>query len=122
MIKPINILAFAEELLGGNEPPETIIRTSISRSYYAAYHFAVRKYASAKGFTIRQVIDMGHARFIKELRRDTNLLLVRLGNQLHELKLDREKADYDLESDITKPAGKKTLSFAIKAKSTADSI
>lgn len=122
MITPTELLDFAREMLNGNNPPEIKIRTSISRSYYAAYHYAVRKYASKKNVTPRQVLDRGHAPFIRDLKKDTNPKLHRLGRQLEEIKMDREKADYDLNSDITKTAGAKAISCVLRAKDTVDSI
>ncbi|MBF0235737.1 MAG: hypothetical protein HQK65_22280 [Desulfamplus sp.] len=114
MINPSDFLNIAEELIKDNNGQEAKHRTSISRSYYAAYHEVVIQYAKYKKLDIKDSIFSNHQTFIRNLTQNKSQSLIRtLGNQLHSLKKDRFKADYELNKDISLSSAKKSY-FASK--------
>lgn len=116
MITPSDFLDLAEELNNDDRAQESKHRTSISRAYYAAFHEAVKQYAKYKNMDIKDRIFENHQYFIRELRLDQSKELIRtIGNQLHSLKKDRFKADYELNQNIT-------LSAAVKSFHTSKRI
>jgi uncharacterized protein (UPF0332 family) len=122
MIDPLGYLDFAQEILDGNPLTEIKIRTAVNRAYYAVYLYAAHKYLLSKGNDASiESITRYHARFISQLKLESSQLLRKVGNQLHDLKQDREKADYEYKKDISKPSAVKTCSQALRTKQTVDS-
>ncbi|HLA48532.1 MAG: hypothetical protein A2W77_05705 [Nitrospinae bacterium RIFCSPLOWO2_12_39_16] len=121
MINPLDYLIFARELLDEGKDNEIKIRTAISRAYYGVYLYATSKYVQFKGDSIFEGIVSSHMKFIDILKKDNDKLLNKLGNQIFDLKKDREKADYEIKKDITKSFGEKAYSQAQRIKDTINS-
>jgi uncharacterized protein (UPF0332 family) len=117
MIEPLDYLPFARELLD-KSTEEIRIRTAVSRSYYAVYLYAANKYGQAKGSDPE--IIRSHAKLISELKKEQSKLLNKIGNQLFDLKKDREKVDYEIKNDINKSFAEKSYSQAIRIKESVD--
>lgn len=64
MIEPTDFLSLAEELSKDNGGQEAKLRTSISRSYYAAYHEVTKRYADHKNLKLSDSIFSNHQTFI----------------------------------------------------------
>ncbi|MBI3600935.1 MAG: HEPN domain-containing protein [Nitrospinae bacterium] len=121
MINPLDYLVFARELLDEGKDSEIKIRTAISRAYYGVYLYAASKYVHFKGDSVFEEIVKNHSRFIKTLKTENDNLLNKIGNQIFDLKKDREKADYEIKKDITKSLAEKAYSQAQRIKDNIDS-
>lgn len=105
-----NYISFAEEL-NNNRSDEAALRSSISRAYYGAF-CKVRNYIGTKyASSISQTKGDGiHQKIIQVLKESEDSQEFSLGNTLHSLRDERNKADYDAHAKITKPI----TSIAIK--------
>jgi uncharacterized protein (UPF0332 family) len=121
MIEPLGYLDFAKEILDSIPITEIKIRTAVNRAYYAVYLYAADKYSQAKGNDPSiEAIIRSHARFIKELKLEASQPLQTLGNQLNDLKQDREKADYEYKANVSKNSAQKSYFQALHIKQTVD--
>lgn len=116
MIKPLDYLDFANELVSSKTNTEVKNRTSIGRSYYAVYLFAFEKYIESKKGSIKEGDIRGHAKFIYKLKEERIGPFKKVGNQLADLKQDRENADYKVNYNITVNSAKKSYSAALRIK------
>jgi uncharacterized protein (UPF0332 family) len=87
-----DFLPLARQLLGiGGEPAR---RSAVSRAYYAAFHVA-RDLLTDLGFTTPRA-DRAHEYLYRRLN-NGGLAAVRVAaNQLHDLRSQRNRADYDM--------------------------
>lgn len=124
MINPLDYLPFARQLIdNSNRDDEISLRTAIGRAYYAVYLYAGSKYLQAKNNApeIGSIIK-SHARFIKELKRDQNVLFNTIGNQLFNLKGYRETADYNINDEVKRRMAEASYKQALRIKDNLDSI
>ncbi len=121
MIDPLDYFPFAKELIYDRNNNEIKNRTAIGRSYYAVYLYATKEYIQYNNndSEIESVIS-NHQAFIRRLKNDSKRTFQKLGNQLFDLKRDREKADYRINSSISRNNAIKSYFFAIKIKGTID--
>lgn len=118
MFDPLNFLTLSRELLDGNIE-ENYLRTSIGRSYYAVYLYAREKYAKS---TMDNSVYSNHAKLINDLKNRPEPTFRKLGNQLSDLKIDRESADYKINISINKTMAEKAYSSAERIKKTIEQI
>jgi hypothetical protein len=89
---PREFLAVAEEWSVGAREAEW--RSAMSRAYYAAFHVAIRMFRRA-GFTVPRG-DQAHGYVWLRLANAGHPDVITTGNELNELRRDRNRADYDL--------------------------
>ncbi|KJU84665.1 HEPN domain protein [Candidatus Magnetobacterium bavaricum] len=115
MVSPLDYLPFVRELLDGKTVSEVKIRTAISRTYYAVYLYAAEKYVQAKGNNASiESACKNHTRFLNELKDESDGRLNTIGNQIHELKRFRERADYEIKAYLNKSDAEGCLNQAHK--------
>lgn len=76
-------------------------RSAISRSYYGCYHAAV-VFCRFKDVSVMPSGEKGgvHQKLIAALQANTNEKIRIAGDQLHRMKLKRNRADYELEVTV----------------------
>jgi uncharacterized protein (UPF0332 family) len=94
-----DFLAVARDL--ATDKREAAWRSAISRAYYAAFH-AARLFMEDLGFTVPRA-DKAHAYLWLRLANSGDPNLIRAGNQLKDLREDRNRCDYDLQRIIRQP-------------------
>lgn len=99
MIQPADFLDSADSCLreNTNHPHEVHVRSTISRAYYAAFHYAK---ATAKQYNIHVEPPAEHAGLIKALQNHQDKRLVTAGNRLRSLRDKRTRADYRLDNNL----------------------
>ena len=95
-----DFLALAARLAAG--PAEADWRTAASRAYYAAFHTA-RQLLSDLGFTVPRE-ERAHKYLSFRLMNAPVGQAVRAGLDLDQLRTERNRADYDLNSPFRQPA------------------
>lgn len=98
--RPEEILSTAELLSDnskGSDIREAMVRSSVSRAYYAFFHFALL-HAPEELPRLRGSVK--HEKVIQWMRRHDNENVRKLGLQLDNLRLDRNRCDYHLEQHV----------------------
>lgn len=114
MINPLEYLPLAKELITSDSNNEAKLRTSMGRSYYAAFLHAGQKYLQLKNNDPIVESTIGsHQGFIRELKESTNRSFQKIGNKIADLKRDREKADYRIKELISKNSADTSYKKAI---------
>jgi len=91
---PDLFLDVAKDWADNHPTCEGHFRSSISRAYYAAFHFSR---GTVEALELEQPADTGsHKRIILALKRSGDKELSALGRKLEALKVIRESADYDI--------------------------
>ena len=96
MIRGEEFLGLAENYATG--PTEADWRSAVSRAYYAAFHVA-REFMSNLGFATPRA-DQAHAFLWRRLGNCGCVPLALAGSRLNQLRGERNRADYDLNSDL----------------------
>lgn len=98
MISDRDLLRFGEKLCLGSSEIEW--RCAISRSYYAAFHVA-RDFLHALGFDAPRA-ETAHAFLWRRLQGCGHVELRLIGSDLNQLRGQRNRADYDLNGEVTR--------------------
>lgn len=98
MIRGDEFLKFAETYATGTS--EADWRSAVSRAYYAAFHVA-RDFMTSLGFVTPRA-ELAHAFLWRRLGNCGLAPLALAGSRLNQLRGERNRADYDLNSDLTK--------------------
>lgn len=108
MIKPDDILQFAEEL-DKKHVSEVAFRTVIGRAYYASYHKA-KMSPKAKNFKSPRRSE--HDALIKFYKNCPDIECKVIGNKLSDLRALRTKADYFISDELDAYSGQKAIGVA----------
>lgn len=113
---PATLLALADRLALGAD--ETDWRSAVSRAYYAAFH-AARSFLSRPGFTQPKKGSV-HDYLVRRLGGATGHRdVLDAGYHLGRLRIERNKADYDLAWSITQPA---TATLVARARTIVNTL
>ncbi|MFZ2725588.1 MAG: hypothetical protein WAX77_05025 [Methylococcaceae bacterium] len=97
-----DFLCFAENLLINPDSQEIDYRNVMGRAYYAVYHLAKDKaqdYPDKKN-RYGEIPKGSHERLIIKFQKHDNKTLRILGEQMHKLKVNRHRADYDIDEYV----------------------
>ncbi len=97
MISARAFLSLAETWSRGRTEAEW--RCAVSRAYYAAFH-ECRTTLVALGFVVPRA-DLAHAFLWRRLENSGHDHAIRIGTELSMLRRDRNRADYDLHTNVT---------------------
>lgn len=97
-IKSKDFLELAKELYDIKNAPEANFRTSVSRSYYALFNY-VKNCLQSMSFKIPKDAA-GHQIAMRLFKYCGNEKLQEVAGYLEEMRIDRNKSDYDLDSTI----------------------
>ncbi len=97
MIQGEDFLVVAENLAKGSTEGDW--RTAVSRAYYGAFH-AARRLFQDLGFQVPQA-DQAHAYLWMRLQNCQDAGVAPAGSQLNRLRGDRNRADYELQLDVS---------------------
>ena len=111
MIKPNTLLAEARVLFEGANT-EARYRTSISRAYFAAFHFLGDR-AAQEGFKLRGTGE-DHRTLVAFLIDSNDKALAHCGGLLERLRGFRNKADYNLRMIVQKTLAEHALEDALE--------
>ena len=98
MIRGEEFLRLAENYAQGQT--EADWRSAVSRAYYAAFHVA-RQFMGDLGFVTPRA-DQAHAFLWRRLGNCGHVPLALTGSRLNQLRGERNRADYDLSSDLAR--------------------
>ncbi len=87
-----DFLALAQALLA--QPGEAAWRTAVSRAYFGAFHVG-RRFMEGLGFTVPPT-EQAHGHVWIRLANGGNAQVAQAGNDLHQLRRQRNRADYEL--------------------------
>ena len=107
---PREFLTLADELRSSDR--ECALRTSVSRSYYGLFNFLRQDIAQEKAFS-GGVQD--HARVHQYLTAANNSVMRSVGVTVHDLRNERNRADYELAPALEKTTCDLAYSKATKA-------
>ena len=96
MIQAEEFLRLAEIYATGKS--EADWRSAVSRAYYAAFHVA-REFMASLGFVTPRA-DLAHAFLWRRLENCGCIPLTLAGSRLNQLRGERNRADYDLNSNL----------------------
>ncbi len=96
MIDGTEFLRLAEHYATGTT--EADWRSAVSRAYYAAFHVA-RAFLTELGFDTPRA-DAAHAYLWRRLENGGHVPLALAGSRLNQLRGERNRADYDLQTDL----------------------
>ena len=109
MIAGRDFLTLAEAWSHGNHEAEW--RCAVSRAYYAAFHES-RGLLNDLGFEVPRA-DLAHAFLWRRLENSGVPALAKVGANLSFLRRERNRADYDINLNITKPTALKSVAVAL---------
>ncbi len=118
MIRGDEFLGLAKNYVSG--PTETDWRSAISRAYYAAFHVA-RALMGDLGFTTPRA-DLAHAFLWRRLSNCGYVPLALAGSRLNQLRGERNRADYDLNSDLSWKVAQAAVTSAAMIISTLQTL
>jgi hypothetical protein len=109
-MEPAEFLRVARSLAESNAEAEW--RTSIGRSYFAVFNQVRRRIAPIKTLP---TTDEVHALVVGYLQNANNQDLRLVGQALHDLRISRNEADYDLDVDVDQTRSRFAVAKATKA-------
>jgi uncharacterized protein (UPF0332 family) len=108
MIRGDEFLKLAENYV--TERSEAAWRSAVSRAYYAAFHVA-RDFVISLGFVTPRS-EIAHAYLWRRLGNCGLSSLALAGSRLNQLRGERNRADYDLNDDLTQKDAKAAVKSA----------
>ncbi len=113
-----DFLAVAKDLL--NFPTEAAWRSSVSRSYYAAFHVA-RQLMEDLGFRVLRG-ETAHAYLWLRLSNVGHAQVQDAGRRLNTLRGQRNRSDYDVNASVSHPTAAGQVLLAESLIKTLDSV
>ena len=108
MISGREFLTLAESWSHGTREAEW--RCAVSRAYYAAFHES-RALLNELGFVVPRA-DLAHAFLWRRLENSGVPTLAKVGANLSFLRRERNRADYDIDLNVTQPTALKSVAVA----------
>ena len=102
-----------------NSPDEAKRRVAVSRAYYAVYHAAIQ---ACEKLGLAEIPEKSHWRLIHFLNSQPDDRLRCLGDLLHELKRQRQVADYRLQASLSRKVAKEHMHRAKQALRLIDEV